>query len=134
MPILNVKVSQTGHHQEIASVLLELTSRILHKKRELTAITIADVPPENWSIGGKDLLGQQLASFHLDIKITEGTNTKDEKAQYLRMVHEAMTRLLGPLAPASYTVIHEVRADAWGYGAQTQERRYVHGQEAQPIQ
>ena len=66
-------------------------------------------------------------SFYLDIKVTEGTNTKNEKARYVQAVFEAMGRLLGELAPASYIVIEEVRADAWGYSGQTQEFRYIKG-------
>jgi 4-oxalocrotonate tautomerase len=38
-----------------------------------------------------------------------------------------MTALLGDLARASYVVIHEVNADAWGYSGQTQEFRYIRG-------
>ena len=38
-----------------------------------------------------------------------------------------MQKIVGDLAPASYIVIHEVHADAWGYQGQTQEFRYIQG-------
>ncbi|MFI5339785.1 MAG: hypothetical protein ACHQ7N_08100 [Candidatus Methylomirabilales bacterium] len=38
-----------------------------------------------------------------------------------------MEGIVGNLAPASYIVIHEVHADAWGYQGQTQEFRYING-------
>lgn len=38
-----------------------------------------------------------------------------------------MTALLGDLASASYVVIHEVHADAWGYAGQSQEFGYIKG-------
>ena len=38
-----------------------------------------------------------------------------------------MEGITGPLAPASYVVVHEVRGDAWGYQRQTQEFRYIKG-------
>ena len=85
------------------------------------------VPPEQWYIGGTELEGQSLSSFYLDIKVTEGTNTKDEKAAYVSRVFAAMASIMGSLAPASYVVIDEVHGDAWGYQGQTQEFRYVRG-------
>jgi len=36
-----------------------------------------------------------------------------------------MGPLLGPLHPESYILVREVKADAYGYGGRTQERRYV---------
>jgi 4-oxalocrotonate tautomerase len=45
----------------------------------------------------------------------------------VQRVFAGMQSILGPLDPASYVVIHEVRADAWGYGGATQEFRYVAG-------
>ena len=69
----------------------------------------------------------RCAASILDIKVTEGTNTKDEKALYALRVFDGIEAIAGTLAPASYIVIHEVRADAWGYQGQTQEFRYVRG-------
>src|SRR6185503_127686 len=103
----------------------DLTARILHKKRELTAIAIDFVPPEHWVVGGKTLADQARRSFYLDIKIVDGTNTKDEKAAYVAATFEAFVRLLGDLHEESYVYIHDVRADAYGYGGKTQELRYI---------
>lgn len=66
-------------------------------------------------------LGQQLG--YLDVNITEGTNDKNEKTAYVRQVFDAVAAVFGPLAPPDYIALHEVRADAWGYGGQTQEWR-----------
>ena len=130
MPYLNLKLcGETS--QEIASLaakcLTDLTAEILKKKRELTAIAVEFVAPSHWYIAGASLGEQSLRSFYLDIKVTEGTNTKDEKAQYALRVFAGMEAIVGTLAPASYIVLHEVRADAWGYQGQTQEFRYVRG-------
>jgi 4-oxalocrotonate tautomerase len=56
--------------------------------------------------------------------VVDGTNLKDEKADYLRQVR-AMESLLGPLHPESYIHVHDVRAEAYGYGGLTQEHRYI---------
>ena len=128
MPILNLKISAAPSRELVAAaseILLDLTVRILHKKRDLSAIAIDFVPPEHWVIGGKTLADQGKRSFYLDIKIVDGTNTKDEKAAYVAAVFDAFARLLGDLHDESYILVHDVRADAYGYGGQTQEARYI---------
>jgi len=130
MPYLSFHVSANASQKQsdqVASVLTELTATVLGKKRELTAVEINATSPKGWYIGGRILAGQELVTFYLDIKVTEGTNTKNEKSQYVRQVFEAVAEIFGPLAPASYVVIHEVHADAWGYEGRTQEYRYISG-------
>src|SRR5262245_50946376 len=98
MPIINVKVSARESAQlaqQISDTLLELTSRILRKKRELTSVAIEFVPPEYWIVGGKSLAEQGKKSFYFDIKVVEGTNTKDEKAQYVSEAFAAFREMLG---------------------------------------
>ncbi len=130
MPYLNAKISGSQSvdiTSKVASVLADLTVEALKKKRELTSIAVEFVPPTQWFVGGPSVAAQSAATFYLDIKVTEGTNTKDEKAVYVLKVFTAMEALLGKLHPASYIVIHEVRADAWGYQGSTQEFRYIKG-------
>ena len=130
MPILNVKVSQPyspALTHAISETLLELTTRILRKKRELTAIAIDHVPPEQWIVGGSTLAEQGKNSFYFDIKVVDGTNIKDEKAQYIAECFDAFSRLLAPLHEESYIYVHDVRAEAYGYGGKTQEYRYIKG-------
>jgi len=128
MPFVNVIVSRPPDATLVARIaegVLERTSRLLHKPREITSVAVTFVPPAQWTVGGRTLQDQGLASFWLDIKVTEGTNTKDEKAAYLREVFSFFRELLGPLHDESYILVHDVRADAYGYGGQSQEARYV---------
>ena len=130
MPYLKLKLSapeSVETTEKIAIVLTELTADILKKKRELTAVEIEFISPQRWFIGGVSLQEQNATSFYLDIKVTEGTNTKDEKARYVGQVFSSIETIVGPLATASYVVIEEVNADAWGYQGQTQEFRYIKG-------
>ena len=83
MPILNVKVSAQRSSEmtkNISKILLELTSRILHKDPAVTAIAIEYVNPEDWIVAGKTLADQGKSSIYFDIKVTDETNTKAEKA------------------------------------------------------
>lgn len=127
MPILNVKVSVTKTRaisEAIAGLLLETTTRILRKKPELTAIAIDYVDPDDWIVGGRPLSEQGKSSFYFDIKIVDETNTKAEKAQYIREVFAGFEKLLGNLHPESYIYVQDVRPTAYGYGGRTQEFRY----------
>jgi 4-oxalocrotonate tautomerase len=128
MPILNVKVSRPADAEltrRIAGSLAELTQRILKKPPEVTAITVDHIPPEQWIVAGRTLAEHGKSSFYLDIKVTEGTNTKDEKAQYVRETFAAFAQILGDLHEESYVYVEEVRGDAYGYGGRTQEFRYI---------
>jgi 4-oxalocrotonate tautomerase len=129
MPILNVKVSATksaAMSKRISEMLLEMTTRILRKKRELTAVAIDYVDPEDWIVGGESLATQGKSSFYFDIKVVDETNTKAEKAQYIKEVFEGFGKLLGNLHPESYVYIQDVRATAYGFGGKSQEFRYHH--------
>ena len=129
MPIINIKVSAQKSPQltqQISELLLDLTTRILHKKREVTAITIDFVDHDCWLIGGKSLREQNKNSFYFDIKITDETNSKAEKAQYIGEAFDAFSQLLGNLHEKSYIYVQDVRATAYGFGGRTQEYRYHH--------
>jgi len=126
MPILNVKLSAERSPEMTAAVtgrLLELTARILHKDPRVTAIALDYVPPQDWVVGGRSLAEQGKASFYFDIKVTDESNTRAEKAHYIAECFAAFEQLLGELHEESYIHVHDVRAAAYGYGGRTQESR-----------
>jgi 4-oxalocrotonate tautomerase len=131
MPLITVSYSSARDipslKADVASAISELTAKILHKDPKVTAIIVKSVDAADWFAGGKSLAEQKLASFWLDIHVTEGTNTKDEKATYIAAMFKRMGELLGPLHHESYLHVDEVRADAYGFGGLTQERRYIAG-------
>jgi 4-oxalocrotonate tautomerase len=128
MPILTLKIAAEPNPdlaERAALTVADLTERVLHKKRELIAVAVATLAPSSWFVGGRSLQALGKSSFHLDVRVTQGTNTKDEKAQFVAEVFAALRGLLGELHEVSYAVVDEVPADAWGYGGVTQERRYI---------
>lgn len=127
MPILNVKVGARRSPElsaRIAALLLELTTRILGKQPQLTSIAIEYVDPDDWIVGGRSLTEQRKSSFYFDIRITDETNTKVEKARYIRESFDGFAALLGDLHEESYIHVMDVRAAAYGYGGRTQEARF----------
>ena len=131
MPLITVSYSSSRQTPsltaDIAASVSDLTAKILHKDPKVTAIIVKSVDPADWFVGGKSLAEQKLASFWLDIHVTEGTNTKDEKAAYIAAMFARMDEILGPLHNESYLHVDEVKGDAYGFGGLTQERRYIAG-------
>jgi 4-oxalocrotonate tautomerase len=131
MPIIQVKYSTPSQTpalvQQIAAAASRLSAQHLRKNPEVTAVTVEAVAADNWFAGGVSLAEQRKASFFLDIKIVDGTNTKDEKAAFIAAVFATMGELLGGLHHESYVYVHDVSATAYGFGGLTQERRYIAG-------
>jgi 4-oxalocrotonate tautomerase len=126
MPILNVLLSGTAdahQTQQVAQMLANCTHQILHKKPELTSIAIRYVDPEHWIVGGHSLAAQQKSSAFVEIKITDETNTRAEKAAYIQAVYNGLLALMPDLHSESYIHVDDVRAGAYGYGGKTQEFR-----------
>lgn len=129
MPILNVKVSGVAsaeRSQQIAQMLSRHTQEILNKRPELISIAISYIDPVHWIVGGETLAIQKKSSVYLDIKITDETNSKSEKAAFIKAVFKSFEGLLGDLHHESYIYVEDVRAAAYGYGGLTQEYRYHH--------
>src|SRR6187402_1685212 len=120
MPILNVKVSGEKSAEKISAISVELTSSVLGKKRDVTAITIQFIDADSWVIAGKPLTEHKKSSFYMDIKVTDETNTKDEKARYIAEVFAGFARILGEVHEESYIYVEDVRAASYGYGGRTQ--------------
>jgi 4-oxalocrotonate tautomerase len=131
MPYLKLRASlpESGESAEkIIAILMKHTGGILGKRPEVTAIDIEFASPKMWFIDGVPVGNKQVVTFHLDVKITEGTNTKPEKALYIKNVFSDLESAFGPLAPASYIVLHDVSADSWGFQGITQECRLIQSQ------
>jgi 4-oxalocrotonate tautomerase len=112
---------------EIAAAVSEHTAAILRKDPKVTAVIVKSVDAADWFAAGSSLAEQNLASYWIDVHVSEGTNTKDEKAAYLAALFKRMGDLLGPLHQETYAHVDEVRGDAYGFAGLTQERRYIAG-------
>jgi len=109
--------------QALAAELTHLTSTLLHKRADLTAVHLQPVPPQQWWVGGTLPTDQGLAAYRLRIDVSQGTNTSDQMAAYIESVHQAMGQLLGPVHPASYVVVQEQPMAHWGWGGRSQAAR-----------
>jgi 4-oxalocrotonate tautomerase len=128
MPILQLGVSPLQNpqrYQSLAAALTGLAAGLLGKRPDVTAVTVQDLPPGRWFIGGAAV---EQPTAHLEISVTQGTNTAAEKAAFVEQAFAELQRQLAPageLAPASYVIVREVPATDWGYGGQTQRTRQL---------
>jgi 4-oxalocrotonate tautomerase len=103
--------------------MTDLTVDILGKRREVTAAVVQCVAPGHWTIGGESLNASGRGSFFLEANVTEGSNTQEQKAAFVSAAFAAAEAILGSLDAASYVIVREAAADAWGYQGQTQAAR-----------
>jgi 4-oxalocrotonate tautomerase len=126
MPFLDIKATAAPSSElaaRIASALSEITSRLLGKRAQIIAVAVQFVDPAHWFVAGRSLEAQGKRSFFLDVRISEESNTKEEKAAYVAEVFAVFGRLLGELHEESYVHVHEVRTNAYGFGGRTVDAR-----------
>jgi len=136
MPMITIQFStKDGRRlaETVARAANKLSADILRKNPQITAVAVQQIAPGDWFIGDKPLAEHGLAAFWLDIRIVDGTNTREEKAEFIAATFAKMSELLGPLHSESYVHVNEVRGDAYGYGGLTQNERYFAGKKASAV-
>lgn len=108
--------------QHLQSETTRFMAEILNKRPEVTVVAVDFVQGSNWSIGGHSL---QLSSKlgQLEAFITAGTNSEQEKADFIAAAYQMLTSVLGPACSQVYVVVIEIDAANWGYDGQTQAAR-----------
>lgn len=119
---INTQVSALVQN-ELAKGLTQITAQVLLKKHELTALRISTPTNTTWWIGAQTVVAPDEITAYFEIDISQGTNTENQKANYLAKVFAYLQSQLGPLAPASYGIVRELPLTDWGYGGMTQKQR-----------
>jgi 4-oxalocrotonate tautomerase len=100
--------------------MTRLMSTALRKKTELTSVLVEEASLHRWAIGGEPA----PVAAHLDVKVTQGTNTSQEKEHFIASAAMLLREVMGDALPvATYVVVDEIAADAWGYDGLSQEER-----------
>lgn len=93
---------------------------VMRKNAELTSVLVEVVPLDGWSIDGQPA----PIAAHLDVKVTQGTNSSEEKESFIAEAAALLREVMGDALPvATYVVVDEVPADAWGYDGLSQDKR-----------
>lgn len=127
MPYINIRLAgvETTDAQrfDLSETTTALMRDILGKNPAVTVVTVDELAPSHWAVGGQPLDSSVGTAAYVDIKITRGTNTPEEKQRMLAASFEMLRRVLGSVASPTYVVIHELDADAWGYDGRSQAQR-----------
>lgn len=126
MPFIRISIAgDTPSRDQVATLQVrttQLMADILGKRPEVTVVAIESSVAAAWSVGGECLAkGQQLAQ--MEAFITAGTNSKQEKADFIAAAYQMMFTVFGATMSPVYVVIIEVDAADWGYDGKSQAFR-----------
>ena len=128
MPIINIELTadiDKQQHENIAQETTRIMGEILQKDTQLTAVTIKRIERENWFIGGRNLNQRKKESAFIYVKISQGTNTSEQKSAAIKAFYKLLNDQAGPLDNTSYVTLDEISTNNWGYGGKTQKARQI---------
>jgi len=120
MPYVHVKYVREQVNQEqknlLISGLMDIIVKIMGRNADLTVITIDEIDPLNWIIGGKpvDSSVHDKVCF-IEIRISKGTSNAAEMANVIKAGKELVKRVLGTNDMTNYFIITELNPDSWGF-------------------
>lgn len=103
----------------LSEALTTLIAEALGKRHGLTSVLIETPGQPCWTIGGV----RQRTAAHLELYVTAGTNTAEQKRNFLARAMVVLHEVLPGLDPASYIIVNEVPAADWGYDGISQADR-----------
>jgi len=124
MPFVSLKIAGPEltpvQKRALQTGFTELMAGPMRKLHDLTAVAIESIETSDWSTGARPSEGR---SAYAEVKVTQGTNSPQEMQKFIAEGHALLTATLGTLPEATYVVVHEIPAQAWGYAGKTQEAR-----------
>lgn len=126
MPYINIRLGATldaSQHKQLYAKTTSLMKTIMSKRPEVTVVHIQESEPRFWSTDASVLGENDPVGAYVDIKVTEGTNTPEEKAEMISETVKMLKESVGVVQEACYVVIDDIPANSWGYNGKTQAER-----------
>ena len=126
MPYINIRLGKNLNNEQRIQLFEQTTSlmnTVMRKRREVTVVHIQESEPQQWSTNSIPLTPNSPPGAYVDIKVTDGTNTIEEKAEMISQTVKMLTNVVGIIQEACYVVIDDLPADSWGYNGKTQAAR-----------
>ena len=126
MPYINIRLGATldsAQKKELYKKTTVLMNTIMGKRPEVTVVHIQESDPHLWATNASALTAEDPVGAYVDIKVTEGTNTPEEKAEMLSQTVKMLQDVAGAVQEACYVVIDDIPANSWGYNGKTQAAR-----------
>ncbi|GAB0105704.1 hypothetical protein JMUB6875_46850 [Nocardia sp. JMUB6875] len=105
----------------LAADITALLEKDLLKEPEVTVVQINLVPADRWFVANARPV--EATGAHLEVSITAGTNTSQEKAAFIEHAYTVLADRLGPLPAAAYVALYELDGESYGYNGVTQLAR-----------
>lgn len=126
MPYINIRLGTTVTSRQQQQLQVQTTSlmhTIMGKRQEVTVVHIQESTADQWSTNSMTLNQEDPVSAYVEIKVTQGTNTADEKSAMIAATVNMLKEVMGTIQEACYVVIDEIPANSWGYDGKTQAER-----------
>ena len=126
MPYINIRLSSSLDNEQRKQLHEQTTllmNTIMGKRREVTVVHIEESEPQQWSTNARPLTTHEPTGAYVDIKVTDGTNTPEEKAEMISQTVKMLKDIVGTIQEACYVVIDDIPANSWGYNGKTQAAR-----------
>jgi 4-oxalocrotonate tautomerase len=125
MPFVSLKIAgpelTAAQKRALQTGFTGLMAGPMRKVHDLTAVAIERIEGSDWAIGASPSASAHAA--YAEVKVTQGTNSPEEMQRFIADGHALLTATLGTLPEATYIVVHEIPAQAWGYAGRTQDAR-----------
>ena len=130
MPYINIRLGtalESTQRERLFEKTTSLMNTLMGKRREVTVVNIQESDSHLWATNGKSLSADDPVGAYVDIKVTDGTNTPEEKAEMIAETVKMLQEAVGTVQEACYVVIEDIAADSWGYNGRTQAARNPSG-------
>ncbi|MFG2136292.1 4-oxalocrotonate tautomerase family protein [Streptomyces sp. NPDC048650] len=126
MPFIRVTVSDPelapATQQALAEGLTDLAVSALGKSAGRTTVHVHLVPGDRYFVAGRPMDG--CTGAHVEVSITAGTNSAEEKARFITEAYELLRTALGVLPPVAGVALYELHPESYGYNGVTQLDHY----------
>ena len=128
MPYINIRLGKNLENEQRRKLYEETTTlmnTVMGKNPEVTVVNIQESDPQQWSVNANSLTANDPTGAYVDIKVTDQTNTQEEKAEMIAKTVKMLQDVVGIIQEACYVIIDDISADSWGYNGKTQAARTI---------
>jgi len=126
MPYINIRLGRNLDNEQRKLLYKKTTSlmnTVMGKRPEVAVVHIQESDSKQWSVNSAPITAKDPIAAYVDIKITDGTNTPEEKAEMISQTIKMLQDIVGNTQEACYVVIDDIPANSWGYNGKTQAAR-----------
>jgi 4-oxalocrotonate tautomerase len=122
MPFIRITISDPqldrATQETLAQGLTGLAVTVLNKPLERITVHLNLVPADCYYVGGEPV--REATGAHVEVSITAGTNSADEKARFISRTYELLRTTLGLLPSVAGVALYEMHPESYGYNGVTQ--------------